>query len=99
MPSPRPNGISTAVIELRSRARVPSNPMIAAATTEPTSDPATTPIPSSSPAAAPAKDSSLMPWTAKARSRCVTKTPMRPPTTPRIAPANTELRSRPSNSP
>ena len=35
MPRPRPNGISTPMIELRSRARAPSQPMIAAAMSEP----------------------------------------------------------------
>ena len=62
MPKPRPNGMSTPMIELRSRARDPSTPMSVAAMSEPTRDPATTLTPSSSAPAAPANDSSLMPF-------------------------------------
>ena len=98
MPRPSPNGISTPMIELRSRARDPSRPMIAAAMRDPTSDPATTFTPSSSAAAAPANDNSLMPCTANAMSRCITKTPMSPPTIPSTAPAMIEFCTRPSNS-
>ncbi len=94
MPSPSPNGMSTPMIELRSRAFAPSTPMIAAATSEPTMDPVTTSKPTSSANAAPANDSSLMPCTAKAMSRCITKTPTRPPTRPSTAPAMTELATR-----
>ena len=79
--------MSTPMIELRSRARAPSSPMIAAAMSDPTMDPETTSAPMRSATAAPAKDSSLMPCTAKAMSRCITKTPMSPPTRPRTAPA------------
>ena len=99
MPRPRPNGISTPMIELRSRALAPSSPMITAATSEPTMEPATTFAPMSSAAAAPANESSLMPCTAKAMSRCMTKTPMSPPTMPRIAAARIELRTSTSSSP
>ena len=99
MPRPRPNGISTAMIELRSRARAPSRPMIAAATSEPTTAPSTTLKPNSSAAAAPANESSLMPCTAKARSRVMTNTPISPPTMPSTAPAMIELCSRASSSP
>ena len=45
-PSPSPNGISTPMIELRSRARTPSNRLTSAASNDPTSDPATTFTPS-----------------------------------------------------
>ena len=48
---------------------------------------ATTLTPSSSAADAPAKDSSLMPCTANGRSRAITKTPIRPPSSPSTAPA------------
>jgi hypothetical protein len=87
MPSPSPKGISTPVMELTSRARPPSRPITRAAARDPPIDPATTFAPSSSASAAPANDSSLMPCTAKARSRDITKTPMRPPTMPSTAPA------------
>ena len=83
--------MSTPMIELRSRARAPSHPISAAAMSEPTIEPVTTSAPIRSAAAAPANDSSLMPCTAKAMSRCITKTPIRPPTRPRIAPAHTEF--------
>ncbi len=73
--------------------------MIAAATSEPTIDPSTTPMPNSRAAAAPANESSLMPCTANARSRVMTKTPTRPPTMPSIAPAMIELCSRAISSP
>jgi hypothetical protein len=64
--------------------------MTAAARIEPTIDPATTFAPNSRAAAAPANDSSLMPCTANAMSRCMTKTPMSPPTMPSTAPATIE---------
>ena len=83
--------MSTPMIELRSRARAPSTPMSAAASSEPTIEPATTFTPSSRAAAAPANESSLMPCTANAMSRCMTKTPMRPPTMPSTAAAMIEF--------
>ena len=92
MPSPSPNGISTAMIELRSRARAPSSPIRTAAISEPTSEPVddvrrrTAGRPRR-----PANDSSLMPCTANAMSRCITKTPIRPPTMPSTAPAKIEF--------
>ncbi len=89
----------TAMIELRSFARVPSTPMAIAAMREPTRDPPTTLTPRSSAAAAPANDSSLTPCTAKARSRVMTKTPMRPPTTPSTAPAMMLFRSSATSAP
>ena len=88
MPSPSPNGMSTPMIELRSRARAPSQPMIAAAMSEPTIEPVTTSAPMSRAAAAPANESSAMPWTANAMSRCITKTPTSPPTSPSTAPGD-----------
>ncbi len=83
--------MSTPMIELRSRARAPSHPISRAATTEPTSEPVTTSNPKSSAAAAPANESSLMPCTANAMSRCMMNTPIRPPTRPSTAPAHTEF--------
>jgi hypothetical protein len=59
----------------------------------------TTSTPNSSAAAAPANDSSLMPCTAKAMSRCITNTPMSPPTMPSTAPAQTEFCTRARMSP
>lgn len=85
--------------ELRSRARAPITPITAAATSEPMIEPATTFTPISMAADAPAKDSSLMPCTAKGRSRRMTNTPARPPIKPSAAPATSELRTRASNSP
>ena len=87
------------MIEFRLRARLPRTPMSSAAASEPASEPSTTPMPKSRPAAAPAKDSSLIAWTAKARSRAITKTPIMPPVRPRTAPAMIELRTRASSSP
>jgi hypothetical protein len=73
--------------------------MISDATIEPMIDPATTSKPMSRANAAPAKESSEMPWTAKGMSRAMTKTLMRPPTTPRSAAAMSELASSATNSP
>ena len=75
-PSPSPNGIRTPMIELRSRARTPSD-ADRACRDQRADDRARRPrsTPSSSAAAAPAKDSSLMPCTANGRSRIMTKTP------------------------
>lgn len=99
MPRPSPNGMMTAVIELRCRARLPSRPMSSAASSDPVRAPGITPIPNSRPAEPPANESSLMPCTAKGMSRATTNTPMRPPTTPRIAPAKIELCSSTTSSP
>ncbi|CAM5560790.1 hypothetical protein SALBM311S_01300 [Streptomyces alboniger] len=85
--------------ELRSWARAPRTPIAPAATSEPTMEPATTFTSSSSAAEAPAKDSSLMPCTAKGRSRMMTNTPARPPIRPSAAPAMRELRTRARSSP
>ena len=71
--------------------------MSAAATREPTREPATTLRPSRRAAAAPAKESSLMPCTANAMSRCMTKTPMSPPRMPRTAAAMIEFCTRASS--
>ena len=73
--------------------------MITAAINDPAIEPMTTFTPISSANAAPAKDNSLIPCTAKVRSRSSTNTPIRPPTRPRTAPASTELCSRASSSP
>ena len=61
MPRPSPKGMSTAMIELRSRARAPRIPISTAAISEPASEPMTTFTPKSRAADAPANDSSLMP--------------------------------------
>ena len=79
------------MIDDRSRARTPSTPITSAAISEPKIDPTTTLNPTSSAKDAPAKDSSLMPCTAKVRSRIITNTPIRPPITPSRAPAMIEL--------
>ena len=89
----------TPIAELRSRARMPSTPSSSAAATEPTNAPATTLPPISNANAAPANDSSLMPCTAKGRSRAITTTLMMPPSRPRTAPAISELRTRGSSAP
>src|SRR4051812_15444460 len=86
-PRPSPNGISTRMMELRSRARVPSAPISSAATIEPVIAPATTLAPASRKPAAPANDNSLVPWTANGRSRIITNVLIRPPSTPSTAPA------------
>ena len=91
MPRPRPAGINTATIELRSLAFAPSAPMMNAAAIEPSTDPNTTFTPASSAKAAPAKLSSLIPCTAKDISRFMTKMPIRPPTSASSAPAMSEL--------
>jgi len=98
-PSPRPNGISTPMIDERSRARTPSTPITRAAIRDPRIDPITTLKPTSSANDAPAKDSSLIPCTAKVRSRIITKTPIRPPINPSNAPAMIEFCSSASSSP
>lgn len=87
------------ITELRSLARAPSTPIAPAATSDPAIEPATMSAPASSAADAPAKDSSLMPCTAKGRSRIMTNTPARPPTRPSAAPTTRELRTRLSRSP
>ena len=98
-PRPSPNGISTPMIDERSRARTPSTPITNAAISDPRIDPMTTLKPTSSAKDAPAKDSSLIPCTANVRSRIITKTPINPPISPSSAPAMIEFCSRPSSSP
>ncbi len=91
MPSPSPNGMITPIMEFLSRARTPIRPRSSAAATEPISEPNTMSAPIRSAKAAPAKESSEIPWTAKARSRFITKVPTRPPSRPRMAPAQSEF--------
>ncbi|MCY1236550.1 hypothetical protein D9M72_492080 [compost metagenome] len=99
MPRPRPNGMITPMMEFLSRARTPITPRSSAASTEPTRDPNTTSAPISSAKAAPAKESSEIPWTAKARSLFITNVPMSPPNRPSSAPAQREFWTRASSSP
>jgi hypothetical protein len=98
-PRPGPNGISTPMIEFRSRARTPRSPIRTAAISEPASEPATTFMPRSSAPAAPARESSLMPCTANGRSRIITNTLTTPATIPSASPAIREFRTRTSNAP
>ena len=60
-PSPSPNGISTPMMEFRSRARLPSSPITMAAMIDPVNEPTTTFAPSSRNPVAPANDSSTDP--------------------------------------
>ncbi len=62
-----------------------------AAISDPATEPATMFTPSNKASDAPANDSSLMPCTAKVRSRIITNTPITPPVSPSSAPAMTEL--------
>ena len=87
------------MIDDRSLALTPSTPITRAATSEPRIDPTTTLNPTSSANDAPANDSSLIPCTAKVRSRIITKTPIRPPINPSSAPAMIEFCSSASSSP
>ena len=99
MPRPSPKGMMTPMIEFLSRARTPITPSTRAASTDPASEPRMMSAPISSANAAPAKESSEIPWTAKARSRFITKVPMSPPSSPRTAPAQMEFCTRTSSSP
>ena len=99
MPRPSPNGMMTPMIEFLSRARTPSRPSSSAATTDPAREPRTMSAPISRAKAAPAKESSEIPWTAKARSRFITKVPISPPSRPSTAPAQREFWTSTSSSP
>ncbi|MNR54080.1 hypothetical protein D3C85_1742040 [compost metagenome] len=89
----------TPMMEFLSRARTPITPRSSAASTDPMREPKTMSAPMSRAKAAPAKDSSEIPWTAKARSRFITKVPMSPPRRPRSAPAQMEFCTRTRSSP
>ena len=96
-PIPMPKGSMMPIEALRSAALTPSSPRMRAATRDPTTAPLVTDAPKNRATAAPAKESSDVPWIAKARSRAWIIGPIRPASTPRMIPAMIDPRTSGTN--